>query len=249
MYGYRTIGSRYVEFVFCLMIRRPPRSTRTDTLFPYTTLFRSLRGELRVSHQVQPDRVPPGAVVVFACQHDEATAAIEVAVAVIVVSHAPAVHQACKLLRAACQGIQARGFKRVPAFPECRCDGNLVDAPRVSKALLQRAEPTGLMAQLAHEIGQFVARGDAGRARGIQHRNFVPGRPRMLLSFGRNPCVSSLEALVPFHRACIEIRDRDDADLLACRPLFFPAAVVPIDHLHVDALEIDRKSTRLNSSP
>src|SRR3546814_18990251 len=29
------------------MIRRPPRSTRTDTLFPYTTLFRS--GELRVA--------------------------------------------------------------------------------------------------------------------------------------------------------------------------------------------------------
>src|SRR3546814_5970140 len=27
--------------LFCLMIRRPPRSTRTDTLFPYTTLFRS----------------------------------------------------------------------------------------------------------------------------------------------------------------------------------------------------------------
>src|SRR3546814_7813020 len=26
---------------FCVMIRRPPRSTRTDTLFPYTTLFRS----------------------------------------------------------------------------------------------------------------------------------------------------------------------------------------------------------------
>src|SRR3546814_12827452 len=30
----------YVFFV--LMIRRPPRSTRTDTLFPYTTLFRSI---------------------------------------------------------------------------------------------------------------------------------------------------------------------------------------------------------------
>src|SRR3546814_14154476 len=28
---------------FFLMIRRPPRSTRTDTLFPYTTLFRSLQ--------------------------------------------------------------------------------------------------------------------------------------------------------------------------------------------------------------
>src|SRR3546814_19130911 len=31
---------RFVFFFF-LMIRRPPRSTRTDTLFPYTTLFRS----------------------------------------------------------------------------------------------------------------------------------------------------------------------------------------------------------------
>src|SRR3546814_12985636 len=30
----------YFVFFF-LMIRRPPRSTRTDTLFPYTTLFRS----------------------------------------------------------------------------------------------------------------------------------------------------------------------------------------------------------------
>src|SRR3546814_458144 len=29
---------------FFLMIRRPPRSTRTDTLFPYTTLFRSAQG-------------------------------------------------------------------------------------------------------------------------------------------------------------------------------------------------------------
>src|SRR3546814_19503195 len=30
--------------VFCLIIRRPPRSTRTDSLFPYTTLFRSHLG-------------------------------------------------------------------------------------------------------------------------------------------------------------------------------------------------------------
>src|SRR3546814_12618716 len=30
-----------IWFFFFLMIRRPPRSTRTDTLFPYTTLFRS----------------------------------------------------------------------------------------------------------------------------------------------------------------------------------------------------------------
>src|SRR3546814_3335126 len=32
--------------VFFLMIRRPPRSTRTDTLFPYTTLFRSTLANL-----------------------------------------------------------------------------------------------------------------------------------------------------------------------------------------------------------
>src|SRR3546814_15772610 len=30
------------------MIRRPPRSTRTDTLFPYTTLFRSVRESRRI---------------------------------------------------------------------------------------------------------------------------------------------------------------------------------------------------------
>src|SRR3546814_3239904 len=36
---------RYYLFFF-LMIRRPPRSTRTDTLFPYTTLFRSAEGGL-----------------------------------------------------------------------------------------------------------------------------------------------------------------------------------------------------------
>src|SRR3546814_14025979 len=34
--------TQIVVRVFFLMIRRPPRSTRTDTLFPYTTLFRSM---------------------------------------------------------------------------------------------------------------------------------------------------------------------------------------------------------------
>src|SRR5881409_4288428 len=32
-----------IVFLFFLMIRRPPRSTRETTLFPYTTLFRSIR--------------------------------------------------------------------------------------------------------------------------------------------------------------------------------------------------------------
>src|SRR3546814_18537742 len=39
---------------FFLMIRRPPRSTRTDTLLPYTTLFRSL-GEHRMRHRLELD--------------------------------------------------------------------------------------------------------------------------------------------------------------------------------------------------
>src|SRR3546814_7680899 len=35
---------------FFLIIRRPPRSTRTDTLFPYTTLFRSKEDTEQVFH-------------------------------------------------------------------------------------------------------------------------------------------------------------------------------------------------------
>src|SRR3546814_19997062 len=43
------------------MIRRPPRSTRTDTLCPYTTLFRSLAFLLQpVNAQLKPRLSPPG---------------------------------------------------------------------------------------------------------------------------------------------------------------------------------------------
>src|SRR3546814_12655987 len=37
------------SFIFFLMIRRPPRSTRTDTLFPDTTLFRSGLGRYGIA--------------------------------------------------------------------------------------------------------------------------------------------------------------------------------------------------------
>src|SRR3546814_18042926 len=45
VHGYQVnVSYHSVCQIFCvLMIRRPPRSTRTDTLFPYTTLFRSGR--------------------------------------------------------------------------------------------------------------------------------------------------------------------------------------------------------------
>src|SRR3546814_14240391 len=51
-----------VELFFFLMDRRPPRSTRTDTLFPYTTLFRSnqerpgARSECATWHTSAPDK-------------------------------------------------------------------------------------------------------------------------------------------------------------------------------------------------
>src|SRR3546814_11642815 len=38
------------------MIRRPPRSTRTDTLFPYTTLFRSLGVDVAVVNELVAGR-------------------------------------------------------------------------------------------------------------------------------------------------------------------------------------------------
>src|SRR3546814_1899943 len=46
------------------MIRRPPRSTRTDTLFPYTTLFRSPRPD-------GADRLPVPGDAVLRCPADD----------------------------------------------------------------------------------------------------------------------------------------------------------------------------------
>src|SRR3546814_5248220 len=52
----------FYSIFFFLMIRRPPRSTRTDTLFPYTTLFRSCQHaryqpgqRARSHHEGEPD--------------------------------------------------------------------------------------------------------------------------------------------------------------------------------------------------
>src|SRR3546814_11027527 len=56
IFAHSAVKSVVSYFVF-LMIRRPPRSTRTDTLFPYTTLFRSTRiGRLRKALAVKPGK-------------------------------------------------------------------------------------------------------------------------------------------------------------------------------------------------
>src|SRR3546814_14328779 len=52
------------------MIRRPPRSTRTDTLFPYPTLFRSKEGEEAFLAQARKVRRYGAAVVVMAFDQD-----------------------------------------------------------------------------------------------------------------------------------------------------------------------------------
>src|SRR3546814_20318259 len=68
-------------YVFFLMIRRPPRSTRTDTLFPYTTLCRSVvaaRADMPLGHKVARAFIPAGALVVkYGMPIGSATADIE----------------------------------------------------------------------------------------------------------------------------------------------------------------------------
>src|SRR3546814_8782805 len=51
------------------MIRRPPRSTRTDTLFPYTTLFRSSRPTREIDTFGSKETISkPGAAYFMACR-------------------------------------------------------------------------------------------------------------------------------------------------------------------------------------
>src|SRR3546814_2872934 len=69
---------------FFLMIRRPPRSTRTDTLFPYTTLFRSGRrtgdrtkggaGDCRRS---QPATLKMQSLHIVTCRSEEHTSELQ----------------------------------------------------------------------------------------------------------------------------------------------------------------------------
>src|SRR3546814_12221208 len=59
---------------FFLMIRRPPRSTRTDTLFPYTTLFRSVG-------------LPKAKDLIFSGRRVDATDALQLGIADRVVEH------------------------------------------------------------------------------------------------------------------------------------------------------------------
>src|SRR3546814_16856493 len=66
----------FVSDIVLLMIRRPPRSTRTDTLFPYTTLFRS---QVRFAHpHFLLGALPLAIVINQASDSDGASALVEI---------------------------------------------------------------------------------------------------------------------------------------------------------------------------
>src|SRR3546814_14890453 len=60
---------------FCLMIRRPPSSTRTDTLFPYTTLFRSAESVVVEQQNGQVDAEPHRGLELLRIHHEATIAA------------------------------------------------------------------------------------------------------------------------------------------------------------------------------
>src|SRR3546814_19183485 len=70
---------------FFLMIRRPPRSTRTDTLFPYTTLFRSPVGGKMLGERALNLNLKSGAIHLGAARSDDCQLAREQAVEVEIV--------------------------------------------------------------------------------------------------------------------------------------------------------------------
>src|SRR3546814_9694420 len=53
------------------MIRRPPRSTRTDTLFPYTTLFRAGLSNSRFTQDCDDPAVSVSCCIPFIAEHEE----------------------------------------------------------------------------------------------------------------------------------------------------------------------------------
>src|SRR3546814_10184429 len=77
----------YTIIFFFLMIRRPPRSTRTDTRFPYTTLFRSLvvirradavaEGLLDIGQPAAPQPVVVGQAGIAAGRSEEHTSELQ----------------------------------------------------------------------------------------------------------------------------------------------------------------------------
>src|SRR3546814_4360212 len=123
------------------MIRRPPRSTRTDTLFPYTTLFRS--AYFWLVHQVTPSQLgtyayvnPAVAVVLGWLVLDEHLSTMQVGGTLIILLSVIAVTMASRRRKPACGGFTCwlarcclRARQRLPYH---RCASAMVPNPHHS---------------------------------------------------------------------------------------------------------------------
>src|SRR3546814_13782133 len=123
--------ARIFALFFFLMIRRPPRSTRTDTLFPYTPLFRSSpRARFRAAHS-SPVRPAPLRIRTF-----------------------EALWQACATVRSQAQP----GSDRQPLAGYQRVIGAMRDRTVTPSLILKKLSPyrqqTSLAAAL-HQVGRI----------------------------------------------------------------------------------------------
>lgn len=116
-----------------------------------------VRSESGRCDKIQIQCAPGLAIVAFSGQLRVSAATIQIAVASIVVAHAPAVHQSRKLLGAPFLGHLPPCLQRFTAFAPCRFDGYLLNALPVSEAFFQTSETLRFMAHLAHEVRHFLA--------------------------------------------------------------------------------------------
>src|SRR3546814_18554036 len=129
------------------MRRRPPSSTRTDTLFPYTTLFRSLEAG--------------GDLVELGRRAGQQTRGIELEVDVV--------QHDLRLTNRAATGVDLEAFRRVRASIEIVVDAITIAVLR-RRRRRQRATPridlgTGRRARaLVERIDHAIAVGEIGRA-------------------------------------------------------------------------------------
>src|SRR3546814_12359641 len=91
-------------YLFFLMIRRPPRATRTDTLFPYTTLFRSEPIAIQARPPMRQPSPPPSR----SARHDHHRPAFGV----------PSLHFPLPLTDSAASGVAIHHSLRSPCRSE-----------------------------------------------------------------------------------------------------------------------------------
>src|SRR3546814_6677877 len=117
----------FISCVFFLMILRPPRSTRTDTLFPYTTLFRAAQFWCARRDRDPPHRDDPDGGVEYPAEFRRGQRAVSPRATSIMELRAPQ-----------CRREQHRGHRRADPEPDRRAeivDEVAVNQDRKSKRL------------------------------------------------------------------------------------------------------------------